>query len=594
LNGSYAAAALAAYLIGGIPFGYLIYYALTREDVRKVGSGNIGATNVGRLLGFRFFLLVFLLDLFKGLVPTVGLPRLFEAMGWAAPGDLPVAAALGAILGHNFPVYLGFRGGKGVATSLGALLALAPSACGVAAAAFFTVFLITRYVSLSSMTGGLAFAAAYFAWTAAPWSREHRALSVLVVAVVVLLIVRHRKNIGRLLAGTENRVNFGRDRSKGGPPEPPSGRVRVVVVAGLAIVAIALGVAGWLVARRASRPVEAVAGPWLLREVDRQATGQQRATRAAFDADGSHLTVLCPRYNRVLVYGVGRDDTLDLRTTIAVEGRPVAIAASVDRVAVLQRPVNDAKHLGEGWLDVYDLDGTRIGDRIEAGYYPDDLALTPNGRHLLILASGRGEGDASKHAPALTIFKVSDGLGSEAAPVGRVEFADGDDPDRLTLSHGGSRALVSLAHVSEAVAVDLADPAGPSVAARIDLGGTSEPYVSGSEDGDWMVIRASGDHEAVGIASRADSEPGAPGDEASYLIVARPEDSTLHVVQVEPTALVGKFPVMGPMNLGGAEPSALAFCEGRRLLAATTKPGTVHLIRFESRLDGPEPPVASR
>ena len=148
-------ATLVSYLAGAIPFGLLIARQLKGIDIRSVGSGNIGATNVGRLLGFRFFLLVFALDLLKGLIPTLGLPLALRSLGVPVSADLPVLIGLAAILGHNFPVYLGFKGGKGVATSLGVLLALDPVACGVAAVGFFAVFLLCRYVSLSSIAGSL-------------------------------------------------------------------------------------------------------------------------------------------------------------------------------------------------------------------------------------------------------------------------------------------------------------------------------------------------------------------------------------------------------------------------------------------------------
>src|SRR5271166_804174 len=120
----YPLGCLLGYLIGSIPFGYLVYYWIRGVDIRTVGSGNIGATNVGRNLGFRYFLLVFALDVLKGFVPTAGLPLGLKSMGIVPPADLPVFVALASILGHNFPVHLRFKGGKGVATSLGGLLAL--------------------------------------------------------------------------------------------------------------------------------------------------------------------------------------------------------------------------------------------------------------------------------------------------------------------------------------------------------------------------------------------------------------------------------------------------------------------------------------
>ncbi|WP_315850950.1 glycerol-3-phosphate acyltransferase [Planctomyces sp. SH-PL62] len=516
----------------------------------------------------------------------------------ARPPDLPVAAAIGAILGHNFPVYLGFQGGKGVATSLGALLALEPVACGAATAAFFTVFLISRYVSLSSMIGGLAFAAAYFGRADEPWSREHRAMSVLVVAVVVLLIARHRKNIGRLLAGTENRVNLGRRKPEGPSPSQPSGMVRPAVLATLAVAAALLFAAGALIVQRAQAPVEAVAGPWLLRETHREATGQQRATRVAFDEAGERLAVLCPRYNHVIVYRVDEEAKLSPLSEIAVDGRPVAIAVVGGNVAVLQRPVNDAKHLGPGWFDVFTLEGDRVGARIEAGYYPDDLAATPEGAFLMVLTSGRGEGDAAKPAPELTVHATSAILDSStSAPVGRLAFGDDDDPDRLTLSRQGRRALVTMARAKQAVAIDLADPSSPQAVGRMNLKDGDAPHVSRSQDGDWILIPAVDEHDAVALAARPNPDHAASDagtDTAAYLVVSQPEDSTLDLVQVAPTVLLGRFPVLGPLNLGGAETSALAFNDRRRILAAATKPGAVHVIRLESRMDPAAAPPPSR
>ena len=130
-------------------------------------------------------------------------PWLLTRYAGSCPVDLPVLLALAAILGHNFPIYLGFRGGKGVATSLGGVLALDPISCGFAVLGFAAVFVVTRYVSLSALLAGVAFVAAHFWRDPSPWNRNHVAMSIFSIAVLVLLFVRHRSNIARIWAGTE-------------------------------------------------------------------------------------------------------------------------------------------------------------------------------------------------------------------------------------------------------------------------------------------------------------------------------------------------------------------------------------------------------
>jgi glycerol-3-phosphate acyltransferase PlsY len=199
-------AIVVAHLIGATPCAYLIVRWRKGIDIRTVGSGNVGATNAGRLLGFRYFLLVFALDFAKGFLPTWGLPRLVQAWEGEVEPWLPVAVAVAAILGHNFPVYLGFRGGKGVATSLGALSALDPVACGAAVVGFTLGLLTTRMVSASSILGAVVLVATHFARTDRPWSRENLALSVALLGLLTMLVVRHRRNFARIAAGTEPRV----------------------------------------------------------------------------------------------------------------------------------------------------------------------------------------------------------------------------------------------------------------------------------------------------------------------------------------------------------------------------------------------------
>ena len=195
---------IAAYILGSIPFGYLVVRARTGGDVRETGSGGTGATNVSRRAGKLAGVLTLVLDALKGAAAVV-LARwlLTEDFGvnwWVA------AAVVLVIVGHCFPVWLGFRGGKGVATGVGAFLALSPVAVAIAGVAFLVVVAATRYVSLGSIT-----AAALFPLCV--WLLRSRAASppdlapMLAAAVVgaLLIIFMHRANIGRLMSGTENK-----------------------------------------------------------------------------------------------------------------------------------------------------------------------------------------------------------------------------------------------------------------------------------------------------------------------------------------------------------------------------------------------------
>ena len=204
-----------AYLAGSIPFG-LVVGRWRGVDPRTAGSGNIGATNVGRLLGRRYFVLVFTLDLLKGMGPMLAASAIVHAIP-AASRDvglhlLWLLVGVAAVLGHMFSAFLKFAGGKGVATSLGVALGLVPyfTLPGFGSiAVFVAVFSATRYVSLGSMAGACAFPVAYLAIGAAwGWDLTGNLLPLTIFAVLIagMIVYKHRGNIARLRAGTESRV----------------------------------------------------------------------------------------------------------------------------------------------------------------------------------------------------------------------------------------------------------------------------------------------------------------------------------------------------------------------------------------------------
>jgi len=199
--------AVVGYFLGSIPFGYLLVRIFRGEDVRQSGSGNIGATNVSRkspVLG----ILTLLLDALKGTVAVLLANQVFMSH---APGNIDISlypplslVALCAILGHMFPVWLHFRGGKGVATSVGAFAVLLPRATLGAFAIFVIVALVSRYVSLASIAAAVSLP--IFAWLSLRHRDSEGSLTLLPIAIAsALVIAKHHENIRRLLAGTENR-----------------------------------------------------------------------------------------------------------------------------------------------------------------------------------------------------------------------------------------------------------------------------------------------------------------------------------------------------------------------------------------------------
>jgi acyl phosphate:glycerol-3-phosphate acyltransferase len=187
------AAALLGYFVGSVPFGLLLTRLAGRGDIRWIGSGNIGATNVLRTGSKGLAALTLLLDLAKGSAAVV------IAKSWG--GEASLVAAGCAILGHMFPVWLGFRGGKGVATALGVLIPLAWPVAVLAALLWLATALFSHYSSLAALVAaiggaGLAFLVA------------DRMTALVIAAIALLIIFRHHSNIRRLLAGTESRISF--------------------------------------------------------------------------------------------------------------------------------------------------------------------------------------------------------------------------------------------------------------------------------------------------------------------------------------------------------------------------------------------------
>ncbi len=190
-----------SYLLGAIPWGLVLGYLVRGVDVRRTGSGNIGATNVGRALGRPWAFVAFVLDFAKGWLPVAWFASLVPA---GEPGGHPALGMLfgcAAVCGHVWPVYLGFHGGKGVATLCGVVVAIDPWLFVGGGVVWLTVLVLTRYVGLSSMMMALSFP------MLAAWRMHGRGYGPEVVwgtaALSALVFVRHRANIGRMLAGTE-------------------------------------------------------------------------------------------------------------------------------------------------------------------------------------------------------------------------------------------------------------------------------------------------------------------------------------------------------------------------------------------------------
>jgi len=203
---------MAAYLIGAVPFGLLIARLYGIKDIRQVGSGNIGATNVYRTAGPGAAVWVFLLDIGKGVVAVL-LAR------WLAPNWWPqdvflLSVVMAAVIGHIFPVYLRFRGGKGVNTALGGLIMVMPVEILVCLVMFLIMTALFRYISLGSITAAVSLPAVLLVERFLLKQGVPDVYLVFGIALAILVILAHIKNIGRLLAGTENRFQLSSTSTK--------------------------------------------------------------------------------------------------------------------------------------------------------------------------------------------------------------------------------------------------------------------------------------------------------------------------------------------------------------------------------------------
>jgi glycerol-3-phosphate acyltransferase PlsY len=195
-----AATVVSGYLLGSIPAGYLAG-RIAGTDIRSVGSGNIGATNVTRVLGARYGFPVFAVDFLKGLVAVILATVVSRHLhlGELSGPILQIASGVFCVIGHSFPVWLGFKGGKGVATSAGVLFGLMPLAAMIGLAIWFMAFWLTRYVSVASITAALTLPLVILVMT------RGGPLFYVALGLAALVIFRHRSNLSRLVRGTEPR-----------------------------------------------------------------------------------------------------------------------------------------------------------------------------------------------------------------------------------------------------------------------------------------------------------------------------------------------------------------------------------------------------
>ncbi len=208
-------AAGAGYILGSVPFSWLAVRLRTGKDLRTLGSGNVGATNAARALGRGWFPLLFALDFGKGALPVLFADPVFHPPSREVEAWVRVAAGMGAVLGHMFPFWLRFRGGKGVATGAGAVFGMAPGSCAAGLLAFLVAAAVSRFVSLGSVVGAAAAPAAFAFLSRGSPPAQRIPIGAFLLLLTGFVLVKHLPNLRRIAAGTEPRI-FGKE-----PPLAP-------------------------------------------------------------------------------------------------------------------------------------------------------------------------------------------------------------------------------------------------------------------------------------------------------------------------------------------------------------------------------------
>ncbi len=205
-------AIIISYLVGSIPFAYIFVRLFKGIDIRKEGSGNVGFTNATRVIGVKLGIIVLLADMGKGVLAVLAISKLGMAQSNALVGYMPVLCGLFAVIGHIWTIFLGFHGGKGVATSLGVFIAICPIAGLVSLGVWLIIVAITEYVSVGSMFMCINFSALSFVLNSNYFIRDTDIWSIRIVAILITIIVifKHTDNIKRLIKGEERKFSFGR------------------------------------------------------------------------------------------------------------------------------------------------------------------------------------------------------------------------------------------------------------------------------------------------------------------------------------------------------------------------------------------------